>query len=212
MGFSWNNHPTWDHLVFCQANTQGTAGTPACKGRCELRNFLLFPPEWDHQRGGQRECSNPETVSHEAIGAGYFNQMWWPPWPLIKRPSSSSYSWHTPPPPSFIFFLEMCKVCVGSGSWWWTGRPGMLRSMGSQSCTWLSDWTELNWNQSPSSPSCPITHPSLQRVLNNSVCLSQIYWLCIWQHTRIFAFLLYCFVLFCTMRPMYILLYALLLA
>ena len=34
---------------------------------------------------------------------------------------------------------------VSSCSWWWTGRPGMLRFMGSQSRTWLSDWTELNW-------------------------------------------------------------------
>ena len=25
------------------------------------------------------------------------------------------------------------------------GRPGVLRFMGSQSRTWLSDWTELNW-------------------------------------------------------------------
>ena len=32
------------------------------------------------------------------------------------------------------------------GLWerWWTGRPGVLRFMGSQSQTWLSDWTELN--------------------------------------------------------------------
>ena len=30
-------------------------------------------------------------------------------------------------------------------SWWWTGRPGMLWFMGSQSRTRLSDWTELNW-------------------------------------------------------------------
>ena len=29
-------------------------------------------------------------------------------------------------------------------AWWWTGRPGVLQSMGSQSWTWLSDWTELN--------------------------------------------------------------------
>ena len=33
---------------------------------------------------------------------------------------------------------------VGSGSWWWTGRPGVLRSMGSQRVG--HDWaTELNW-------------------------------------------------------------------
>ena len=34
-------------------------------------------------------------------------------------------------------------VWVDFGTWWWTGRPGMLRFMGSQSWTWLSDWTEL---------------------------------------------------------------------
>ena len=36
-------------------------------------------------------------------------------------------------------------VWVNSGSWWWTGRPGVLWFMGSLSRTWLSDWTELNW-------------------------------------------------------------------
>ena len=36
-------------------------------------------------------------------------------------------------------------VWVNSGSWWCTGRPGVLQSMGSQSQTWLIDWIELNW-------------------------------------------------------------------
>ena len=36
-------------------------------------------------------------------------------------------------------------VSVNSGSWWWTGRPGMLRFMGSQRVG--HDWaTELNWS------------------------------------------------------------------
>jgi len=35
-------------------------------------------------------------------------------------------------------------VWVNSGSWWWTGRPGVLQFMGLQSRTWLRDWTELN--------------------------------------------------------------------
>ena len=35
-------------------------------------------------------------------------------------------------------------VWVNSGSWWWTGRPGMLQFMGSQRVG--HDWvTELNW-------------------------------------------------------------------
>ena len=36
-------------------------------------------------------------------------------------------------------------VWVNSRSWWWTGRPGVLQSMGSQSRIQLSDWTKLNW-------------------------------------------------------------------
>ena len=36
-------------------------------------------------------------------------------------------------------------VWLSSGSWWWTGRPGVLQFMGSQRVRhgW-SDWTELN--------------------------------------------------------------------
>ena len=34
-------------------------------------------------------------------------------------------------------------VWVNSESWWWIGRPGMLRSMGLQNRTRLSNWTEL---------------------------------------------------------------------
>ena len=36
-------------------------------------------------------------------------------------------------------------VWVNSGSWQWTGRPGMLQPMGLQSQTRLSNWTELKW-------------------------------------------------------------------
>ena len=39
---------------------------------------------------------------------------------------------------------SMDWVWVNSGSWWWTGRPGVLRFMGSQRVG--HDWaTELNW-------------------------------------------------------------------
>ena len=33
-------------------------------------------------------------------------------------------------------------VWASSGGWWWTGKPGVLQPMGSQSWTWLSDWTD----------------------------------------------------------------------
>ena len=41
--------------------------------------------------------------------------------------------------------MQWTWVWVGSGGWRWTGRPGVLQSMGPQSRTRLSDWTELNW-------------------------------------------------------------------
>ena len=42
--------------------------------------------------------------------------------------------------------LDGCWVWVNSGSWWWTGRPGVLQFMG----LWRvrHDWaTELNWTE-----------------------------------------------------------------
>ena len=40
---------------------------------------------------------------------------------------------------------------VNSGSWWWTGRPGVLRFMGLQRVghDWATglNWTELNWTE-----------------------------------------------------------------
>ena len=37
-------------------------------------------------------------------------------------------------------------VWVSSGGWWWTGKPGMLQSMGLQ--RFWHDWaTELNWTE-----------------------------------------------------------------
>ena len=42
-------------------------------------------------------------------------------------------------------------VWVNSGSWWWTGRPGVLWFMGSQRVRrdWATElnWTELNWTE-----------------------------------------------------------------
>ena len=42
-----------------------------------------------------------------------------------------------------LFYVGIL-VWVNSGSWWWTGRPGVLQSMGSK--TVRHDWvSELNW-------------------------------------------------------------------
>ena len=54
---------------------------------------------------------------------------------------------------------------VNSGSWWWTGRPGMLQSMGSQRVG--HDWvTELNWIISEGFPSGSVVKkpPAMQEL------------------------------------------------
>ena len=77
----------------------------------------------------------------------------WPPdvksWPIWKDPDAGKdwrqeekgttedemVGWH--------HRLKWTWIWVNSGSWWWTGRPGVLQSMGSQRVG--HDWaTELN--------------------------------------------------------------------
>ena len=41
---------------------------------------------------------------------------------------------------------QWTRVWASSGSWWWTGKPGMLQSMGSQRVrhNWVTELTELS--------------------------------------------------------------------
>ena len=53
-------------------------------------------------------------------------------------------------------------VWVNSGSWWWTGRSGVLRFMGSQRVR--HDWaTELNWTEGPNKVFVKLFVKSLKR-------------------------------------------------
>ena len=38
-------------------------------------------------------------------------------------------------------------VWVNSGSWWWTGRPGVLQFGVAKRQTRVNNWTELNWTK-----------------------------------------------------------------
>ena len=62
----------------------------------------------------------------EGLGAGEGDDRGWDGW----MASRTRWTW----------------IWVNSGSWWWTGRPGMMRFMGSQRVG--HDWaTELNWTE-----------------------------------------------------------------
>ena len=67
----------------------------------------------------------------------------------------------------------LLRVWVNSASWWWTGRPGMLQSMGvAKSRTRLSDWTERN-----------CTEPTCRLIISLFDCAP--IWAHIWNSTNV---------------------------
>ena len=81
------------------------------------------------------------------------NYLWWPPGAksqLIREDLDAGKDWGqeekglTEDEMVDGVTDSMDMVWVDSKSWWWTGRPGVLQSMGSQRVG--HDWaTELNW-------------------------------------------------------------------
>ena len=118
-----------------------------------LEKTLEIP--WTARRSNQsilKEIS-PEC-SLEGLMLKLKLQYFWPPdmknWLIGKDPDPGKdwrqeekgmtedemVGWH--------HWLDGHEVWVNSGSWWWTGKPGVLQSMGSQRVghNWV---TELNW-------------------------------------------------------------------
>ena len=84
------------------------------------------------------------------------NSIFWPPdaksWLIGKDPDAGKdWRWEEKGTTGWDGWIasptQRTWVWVNSGSWLWTGRPGVLQSMGWQSWTQLSHWTELNWTQ-----------------------------------------------------------------
>ena len=72
------------------------------------------------------------------------------------------------------------RVWASSRSWWWTGKPGMLQSIASQSWTQLSDWTD--WLTSKGL-TCPCRRCKRQEF---DLWVGKIPWRRKWQPTPIF--------------------------
>ena len=90
--------------------------------------------EWFQSWNSSTLATSCEVLTHwkrlwcwEGLGAGgEGNDRGWDDW----MPSLTRWTW----------------VWVNSGIWWWTGRPSMLRFMGSQRVG--HDWaTELDWTE-----------------------------------------------------------------
>ena len=84
-------------------------------------------------------------------------------------------------------------VWVDSGRWWWTGRPDVLWFMGSQSQTWLSHRSELNWFPLGWTGWISLQSKGLSRVFSNiTVQKHQLFGthLSLWPNTHIHTWLL----------------------
>ena len=119
----------WRRLlrVPCTARRSNQSILKEISPGCSLEGLML---KLEFQYFGylmQRVDSLEKTLMLEGLGAGgEGDDSGWDSW-------MASLTWWT-------------WVWVNSGSWWWTGRPGMLRFMGSQ--RGRHDWaTELNWTE-----------------------------------------------------------------
>ena len=87
------------------------------------------------------DSATPWTVARQAsLSMGFSRQEYWSGLPFPSPGDLPNQGIESRSPA-----LQADSLLSESGSWWWTGRPGVLQFMGSQSRTRLSDWTELNW-------------------------------------------------------------------
>ena len=97
--------------------------------------------------------SNTLATWHEELT--HLKRLWC--WEILKAVGEGDdRGWHgSMAPPT-----QWTWVWVNSGSWWWTGKPGVLRPMGLQRVR--RDWgTELNWTELR-----PVTQLSSQDLLS----------------------------------------------
>ena len=125
----------------------------AFKLLCLKHNRLLRAP-WTARRSNQSILKEiiPEyslEVLMLRLKLQFFGHLMWRPDSLEKilildkiegrrrRDDSEGDGWVASP-------AQWTCIWVSSGSQWWTGKPGVLQSMGTKCQTRLSDWTDLN--------------------------------------------------------------------
>ena len=81
---------------------------------------------------------NSNTLATWCEELTHLKRSWWRKW-LKARGEGDDRGWD-----GWIASLtQWTWIWVNSRSWWWTGKHGVLQSMGSRSQTRLNNWTEL---------------------------------------------------------------------
>ena len=105
-----------------------------------MRSFWVFLGQFSINRWWFWSCS-PNTLATWCKELTHLKRPWW--WERLKAGGEGDHrgwdGW-------MASLTQWPWVWVNSGSWWWTGRPGMLQFMGSQRIG--HNWgTELNWTE-----------------------------------------------------------------
>ena len=100
----------------------------------ELINSVCFANLWCWSR-------NSNTLATECVELTHWKRPWC--WERLKAGGEGDdRGWDD----WMASLTQWTWIWVNSGSWWWTGRPGVLESMGSQ--RFGHDWaTEMNWTE-----------------------------------------------------------------
>ena len=110
----------WTSRISNQSILKRSALSVLWKGWCYSWNFNTLATSCEELTHWKR------VWCWVGLGAGEGDNRGWGSWMALP----TQWTW----------------VCVNSGRWWWTGRPGMLQFMGLQRVG--HDWvTELNWTE-----------------------------------------------------------------
>ena len=123
-------HPKWNQFWIFIGRTDAEAESPI-----QMKSVLnIYWKDWCWSWISNTLASCCEEPTH-------LKRPWW--WERLKAGGEGHDrgwdGWMASP-------TQWTWVWVNSGSWWWTGRPVVLQSMGSQIVR--QDWaTELNWTR-----------------------------------------------------------------
>ena len=132
--------PLYNHMGF----DLGLESPLGCKEILSVhpKGRLVLSVHWKDWRW----CWNCSTLAIWCEKLTHLKRPWW--WERLRAGEGDDRGWDG----WMASPTQWTWVWVNSGSWWWTGRPGMLWSMGSQRVG--HDWaTELNWTDWISFPS-----------------------------------------------------------
>ena len=80
---------------------------------------------------------NSNTLATRCEEPSHWERTWC--WERLKAGEGDDREWDG----WMVSLKRWAWVWVSSRSWWWRGKPAVLQSVGLQSWTWLSEWTEL---------------------------------------------------------------------